>query len=965
MSKLSPVLLFVAAFFTIGRAAAQDSLSIRDASEIRYKAERMVKTELNELLNSLSNTSYETQEVAESIHSSYTESRNRIFRDSLVLVEPDINPAIRNSSQSGDEPLGKYLRDIDLLYKKTDSATVEFNNIRSSPVKKKENIYVKVYFNSRFKGQSAISGQPYSMTNRIAEIKAERDKNQWRLFIVRLAFFNPADTVADVANNIPLKHETPVLTGLTGRSTAQDTVAAIQRQQTFDEEQSERITRQLREQERLDDERYKRLLVLGDGAYRQKDFTGALKYFTDAQQMRPNSPEVNARLKNTSNSMNEFKVESAELYAGFIEKARLQENSRQYKEAIESYQNAIRVKPNESANLQPHIRQLTDKFVILSDLQEKYNAGYVKDALREYTEAIKKDPNNSDYYLGRGRCHEKLTDEPKNLLLALQDYSKAYDLDHNNLSAIRYRAELYANMRDYFKALSDYKVYLTIDRNNIEMYERKSAMHVQLKLYSEAIADLDEALTVDPKAAHVYLTKGMLLMMFSRQQDVQQDIRKASDNFTTCLRIDSNNAQALFNRGRCDILLGRLPDAAADFTNARSKGLDTANLRIIALYAANYYNVATAQFTRKDMDSALRYIDYAISIEPQSALYRFTRGDYCYSLGDHKEAIASYDLAIRYNPVYIQAFYKRGMARYGLDQYKEAINDLDTALKLDPQNLLALKGKGDALRAQKDHSGAAEAYENALRIATSGHTSAEPALQAELYNNLGYCYFEMGEYERTIANEKKAIAADRNYADAYFNRGYAYFHQGQLPDAIDDLTKAISLLDKHPEWHYVLGRAYLDKKEFTNAATQFAVYLQKDKEQAIPDAIYRQGYCNYMLQNYTVALPFYSRSLALHLDTAQSSFPVEMGVVYLNTGKYDSAYYYCHKAYQRDSTNGWASYGIGSSLALQGKADESIVWFERSFRKRTPSYAEIKRDRLLANMRDNNKKFKELLKKYF
>jgi len=40
------------------------------------------------------------------------------------------------------------------------------------------------------------------------------------------------------------------------------------------------------------------------------------------------------------------------------------------------------------------------------------------------------------------------------------------------------------------------------------------------------------------------------------------------------------------------------------------------------------------------------------------------------------------------------------------------------------------------------------------------------------------------------------------------------------------------------------------------------------------------------------------------------------------------------------------------------------VWFERSFRKKTPSYDQIKRDRLLGDIR-NNKKFKELLKKYF
>ncbi|HEY1212595.1 MAG TPA: tetratricopeptide repeat protein, partial [Bryobacteraceae bacterium] len=353
----------------------------------------------------------------------------------------------------------------------------------------------KVYFNSHFKGRSTVNDQPYTVTNRIAEIKAQKDRNQWRLYIVRLAFFNPQDTIGDVANNMPIK------------------------QQRVDEEQAE--TQQLREQGGIDEERFQRMLALGDSAYREKDLLVALRHYKDAQELRPNSPEVYVRLKNTTNAMGEFKVQAAQLYTGFIEKAHLQEKNRQYKEAIESYQNAIQQKPEEAANLQPHIRELTDRYATLSDLQEKFNAGLVKEALKEYTNAIRKEPNNSDYYLGRGRCHEKLNTEPKNIELALKDYTQAYELDHNNLSAIHYRADLYLATGDYFKALSDYTVYLTADRHNIAMYEQKAEVHLRLKLYNEAIADLNEALAVDPKAAHIYLTKGLLLMQYGRPGDAQ------------------------------------------------------------------------------------------------------------------------------------------------------------------------------------------------------------------------------------------------------------------------------------------------------------------------------------------------------------------------------------------------------------------------------------------------------------
>jgi len=877
MKDLSPVLLlFIAAFGTAGRVVGQDSLSSRDAAEIRYKAERIVKTELNDLLNTLSNNSYQTLEVAESIHSSYSESRNRIFRDSLVVVEPDINPTVVRSGQAGEEALGKYLRDVDLLYKKSDSASIVFDHVRCSPVKKNENLYVKVYFNSLFKGRSAISDQPYSMTNRLAEIKAEKEGTQWRLYIVRLAFFNPGDTAADVANNIPIK--------------------------------------------------------------------------------------IDARATVASNEAEASKADPAQLYAGFIEKARVQENNRQYKEAIESYRNAIRQKPDAATSLQAHIQQLTDKYATLSYLQEKYNAGLYKEALNEYTDAIRKDPKNSDYYLGRARCHERLNHESKNIELAIKDYSEAYELDHGNLAAIRYRADLYAATGEYFKALTDYTIYLATDRTNTGMYEQKAVMHVRLKLYKEAFADLDEALTVDPKAAHVYLTKGLLLMQYGQAGDPRQALEKASDNFGLCLQLDSSNAMPFFYRGQCDLRLGRVREAAADFDQARVKGLDADNLKLVTGYAVNFANQAADAFVHKNTDSALHYIDAAIAIEPGSALYRFTRGEYYYALGDNMKAVISYDHAVRSNPTYVQAYYKRGLAWYELKDYKVAIDNYNMALSLSPQHLYAMKGKADALRALKDYTRAAEAYENALRLALNTRGVA-PTLPSELYNDLGICYFQLGQYDKTIGDEKRAIAEDRNFADAYFNRGYAYYRQGRLADAIEDMTKAISLLDKHPEWHYILGRVYLDKKEYAGAATAFGDYVQKDKELVKPDAIYLGGYCNYMLQNYTAALPYYSRSLALHLDTVHS-FPVEIGEVYLNTGKYDSAYFFLHKAYQRDSTNGWASYGIGSSLALQGKAEESIVWFERSFRKKTPSYDQIKRDRLLGDIR-NNKKFKELLKKYF
>src|ERR1700733_11664527 len=83
MKVLSIILLLTAALFSIHCVTAQDSLSARDATEIRHKGENLIKDDLKGLLNAISSTSFESQETADNIHNSYSEGRNQIFRDSL------------------------------------------------------------------------------------------------------------------------------------------------------------------------------------------------------------------------------------------------------------------------------------------------------------------------------------------------------------------------------------------------------------------------------------------------------------------------------------------------------------------------------------------------------------------------------------------------------------------------------------------------------------------------------------------------------------------------------------------------------------------------------------------------------------------------------------------------------------------------------------------------------------------
>ena len=80
------------------------------------------------------------------------------------------------------------------------------------------------------------------------------------------------------------------------------------------------------------------------------------------------------------------------------------------------------------------------------------------DAIKGYSELLKKpglnaNYSNSDYYLGRAKCFDKLgqltrsyNEQVRYYNDALKDYDKSYEYDSDNMETIRCRADLHARM---------------------------------------------------------------------------------------------------------------------------------------------------------------------------------------------------------------------------------------------------------------------------------------------------------------------------------------------------------------------------------------------------------------------------------------------------------------------------------------------------------------------------------------
>ena len=64
---------------------------------------------------------------------------------------------------------------------------------------------------------------------------------------------------------------------------------------------------------------------------------------------------------------------------------------------------------------------------------------------------------------------------------------------------------------------------------------------------------------------------------------------------------------------------------------------------------------------------------------------------------------------------------------------------------------------------------------------------------ADAYSNRGWCYIQLGLYEKAIMDVSEAIRLKPDYADAYHNRAIAYHMLGDDKAGLSDLKKAKQL----------------------------------------------------------------------------------------------------------------------------------------------------------------------------
>jgi len=144
-------------------------------------------------------------------------------------------------------------------------------------------------------------------------------------------------------------------------------------------------------------------------------------------------------------------------------------------------------------------------------------------AIADYTQVIRLDPNNKDAYNRRGLSYSAKRDYDK----AIADYTQAIRIDPKYGVFFYNRAKEYTNKGDYDKAIADFTEAIRLDPNDEDFFDGRADAYNGKGDYNKAIADANESIRIAPKYAIPYRHRGFAYMQQGNYTQARADTDKS------------------------------------------------------------------------------------------------------------------------------------------------------------------------------------------------------------------------------------------------------------------------------------------------------------------------------------------------------------------------------------------------------------------------------------------------------
>ena len=144
--------------------------------------------------------------------------------------------------------------------------------------------------------------------------------------------------------------------------------------------------------------------------------------------------------------------------------------------------------------------------------------------IEEYTEKIKRGPDNDTYYYNRGNTLNNLKEYDK----AIEDYNKVIELDPKHPFAYNNRGNSYYYKKLYDNAIKNYNKAIELNPNYAFAYNNRGITFSSLGNFDEAIKDYNKAIELNPNYVSAYNNREFVdkILKNNKSKDLKENIQQ-------------------------------------------------------------------------------------------------------------------------------------------------------------------------------------------------------------------------------------------------------------------------------------------------------------------------------------------------------------------------------------------------------------------------------------------------------
>jgi predicted O-linked N-acetylglucosamine transferase (SPINDLY family) len=254
-----------------------------------------------------------------------------------------------------------------------------------------------------------------------------------------------------------------------------------------------------------------------------------------------------------------------------------------YEEAINSYNRAIRVSPNDSGL----------RYNIALAFQ---NIGRPDSAIKNYNKAIQIKPDYAEAYNNLGSVLAEMM-QPNE---AIKNYNKAIQIQPDYAEAYNNLGNILKDLVKPNEAIKNYNKAIQLKPDYAEAYNDLGVALQELGRLDEAIKNYKKAIQLKPDYAEAYSNFGTALQELGRSNEAIKSHNKA-------IQLDPNDSSAYSNLGVALKDLGQLDEAINNYNKA---------IKLKPDYEIAYNNLGVTLRELGRLDEAVKNYSKAIQLKP-------------------------------------------------------------------------------------------------------------------------------------------------------------------------------------------------------------------------------------------------------------------------------------------------------------------------------------------------------------